>query len=210
VTLRVVTYNVQGGVRGVEAVAGVLRDLAPDIACLNEVRGANLRPIARIAGRRAVFGPTIGVRRFGNAILAREPFGRVTRIRLSKSPGMERRGLLIADCGGVTVAATHLGHAGEERARHLEEILGHVGQARPAILAGDFNEPADGAALRRLAGHFTDAFAVAGEGGGATFPSNGPDRRIDYVFARGIDVVSCEVPRVSASDHLPVVAMLEP
>lgn len=206
--MRVVTYNIQAGVRGADAVAGVLRDLAPDIACLNEVRGSHVKRIARIAGGRAIFGPTIGFRRFGNAIIARGTVGRIRRVRLSRSPGMERRGLLIADCDGITVAVTHLGHSGEERSRHLDEILGHLGDARPAILAGDFNEPADGAAIRALAGRFTDSFSAAGLDEGATFPSNGATRRIDYIFVRGMEIESCEVPRVAASDHFPVMAIL--
>ncbi|HEX9697417.1 MAG TPA: endonuclease/exonuclease/phosphatase family protein [Actinomycetota bacterium] len=207
--MRVAAYNIQGGVRGADAIGGVLRDLACDVACLSEVRGSHLKRIARIAGRRAVFGPTIGLRRFGNAILSREPAGRVRRIRLSRSPGMEPRGLLVADCGGITVAATHLGHAGEERARHVEEILDALGDARPAILAGDFNEQAEGAAIRRLDGRFTDAFAASGLDDGATFPSSGATRRIDYVFVRGLTVEACEVPASTASDHLPVVATLD-
>lgn len=208
--MRVATYNIQGGVRGVDAVAGVLRDLATDVAILNEVRGAHLKRIARIAGRRAVFGATIGIRRFGNAVLSAEPLKPVRRILLSKSPGMERRGLLVADHLGIVVAATHLGHAGEERVRHAEEILDHLGDAGPCVLAGDFNEHADGAAIRRLSARFTDGFAVAGENHGATFPSNGPDRRIDYIFVRGLTVEVCEVPAegAAASDHLPVVATL--
>lgn len=207
--MRVATYNVQGCVRGVDAVAGVVRDLACDVVCLNEMRGADLKRIARIAGRRSVYGATIGWRRFGNAILSSRPIGRVTRIRLSPSPGMERRGLLIADCDGITVAVTHLGHAGEERVRHLDEILDHLGDARPAILAGDLNEESSGAAVRHLGGRFTDSFAVAGTGSGETFPSNGPTRRIDYVFVRGLEVAECDVPAVMASDHRPVVTTLD-
>ena len=207
--MRVLSFNIQGGVRGIDAVAGALRDLAPDVACLNEVRGSHRRRIAAITGRHTLFGPTIGFRRFGNMIISREPIEPVAQIRLSASPGMERRGLVIARTGDVIVAATHLGLAGEERLRHVEEILAALDGFPSVIVGGDFNEEPAGPALARLEGRLTDSFFAGGQGDGNTFPSNGPRRRIDYIFVRGYDVESCEAVATVVSDHLPVVAVLD-
>lgn len=206
--IRVVAFNIQAGVRGIDGVAATLRECAPDVACLNEVRGAHRRELAAIAGGHSLFGATIGFRRFGNMILSREPVRVIARIRLSASPGMERRGLLVARTGSIVVAVTHLGLTGEERLRHVEEILAALDPHDRVVLAGDLNEPADGAAVRRFEGRFVDAHRRAGGPAGATFPSNAPDRRIDYVMVRGLDVQSCETVATTASDHLPVAATL--
>lgn len=204
---RIAAFNVQAGVRGIDGVVATLRACEADIACLSEVRGEHRRPLTATGGGHGLFGATIGFRRFGNMIVSREPVRVIARIRLSPSPGIERRGLLIARTGGLVVAATHLGLTGEERLRHVEEIMSALESHSRVVLAGDFNETADGPAIRRFEGRFVDAFRRAGEpGGGATFPSNGPDRRIDYVFVRGLEIESCATIPTVASDHLPVVA----
>ena len=55
---------------------------------------------------------------------------------------------------------------------------------------------------------YTDAWASAGSGGGATHTHNNRvyTSRIDYVFSAGADVLSASVPDVTISDHRPVVA----
>lgn len=206
--IRVVTFNIQAGVRGLDGVAATLRECAPDIACLSEVRGAHRRRLAAVTGGRALFGATIGFRRFGNMIVSREPVRLIAKVRLSGSPGMEPRGLLVARTGGIVVAVTHLGLTGEERLRHVEEVLAALDPHDRVVLAGDLNETADGPAVRRFEGRFVDAHRRAGGPAGATFPSNAPDRRIDYILVRGLEVESCETIATAASDHLPVAATL--
>lgn len=206
--IRVVTFNIQAGVRGIDGVAATLRECAPDVACLNEVRGPHRRRLVAALGGYGLFGATIGFRRFGNMILSREPVRVIAKIRLSASPGMERRGLLVARTGGIVFAVTHLGLTGEERLRHVEEIMAALAPHDRVVLAGDLNETPDGAAVHRFEGRFVDAYRRAGGPVGATFPSNGPDRRIDYILMRGLDVESCETVATAASDHLPVVATL--
>jgi endonuclease/exonuclease/phosphatase family metal-dependent hydrolase len=45
----------------------------------------------------------------------------------------------------------------------------------------------------------------AGDPGLKTFPSDAPDRRIDYVFgSNGITFSNFRIPRTTASDHLPL------
>jgi vancomycin resistance protein VanJ len=85
-------------------------------------------------------------------------------------------------------------------------------EKRPMLVVGDFNTPAHGGLYRLLAANLTDSFAVAGDGGGETFPESagrlsrlGPWMRLDYLFA-GKDWIplACEVePRVRAQ-HLAV------
>ena len=78
----------------------------------------------------------------------------------------------------------------------------------------DVNEGPEGTAARWISEPLFDAFAIAGDGDGLTFPAKAPTARIDYVFARDVTQVTRSwvsgVPNVrTASDHLPVVADLE-
>jgi endonuclease/exonuclease/phosphatase family metal-dependent hydrolase len=207
--VRVLSYNIQGGVRGVPWIAGVVRDLAADVACLNEVRRGQHSRIASVAGRRALWGPARRLGNFGNTILVREKPRSVRVVRLSKTVGLERRAMIVARFGTITVATTHLGLVGEERLRHAGEILDALPSGGPVILAGDLNEAPDGPAMSMLLTRFTDAFALAGDGPGFTFPASAPAHRIDYVLAsRHVIVEACRVEDVRAADHRPVVAEL--
>lgn len=207
--MRVLAYNIQGGVRGVPWIAGIVRDLAADVACLNEVRRGQHARIARVAGRRALWGPPRRFGNFGNAILVREKPRETRLVRLSRTVGLEPRGLLVARFGSITVATTHLGLVGEERMRHAGEILEALPSGGPVILAGDLNEGPDGPAVQTLLTRFVDAFALTGEGPGFTFPASSPSHRIDYVLtSRDVFVETCRVEDFRAADHRPVVAEL--
>lgn len=193
-----------------EWVAGCLRDLNCDVAFLNEVHRRHLPTIQRIAGMRAIFGTArrVGVRRFGNAILARTQPTQRRVVALSGSPGLERRSVVIGRMAdGLHVAATHLGLTAGERATHVRELLAEIGDRSPMVLAGDFNASHDAPELSGLMFGFTDACAQSANA--LTFPSGNPDRRIDYVFLRNLRVVACEAPPLQASDHRPVVVDLD-
>jgi endonuclease/exonuclease/phosphatase family metal-dependent hydrolase len=88
--------------------------------------------------------------------------------------------------------------------KQVQQILDFLGD-RPAILAGDFNaRPADSSMeWLRLGGRFSGAFE-----GRDTFPSDKPDRRIDFILApAGWELVEERVIAEEVSDHRPVVAV---
>ncbi|WP_205745659.1 endonuclease/exonuclease/phosphatase family protein [Egibacter rhizosphaerae] len=119
-----------------------------------------------------------------------------------------------ANVKGVTVDLynTHLDYRGDPTVRELQvddtlEILGD--EPAPAVLLGDLNAPPEAPELAPLFEVMDDAWAVAGEGDGFTFPAEDPDARIDYVLATpDIEVRDAQVVDTQASDHLPVVADL--
>jgi endonuclease/exonuclease/phosphatase family metal-dependent hydrolase len=190
-------------------IAGIVRDLAADVACLNEVRRGQPGRIADIAVRRAIWGPARRFGKFGSALLVREKPRSVRVVRLSRTVGLEPRAMIVARFGAITVATTHLGLVGEERLRHAQEILEALPSDGPVIVAGDLNEGPDGPAVGTLLTRFIDSFALAGEGPGYTFPASAPAHRIDYVLAtRHVVVEACRVEDVRAADHRPVVAEL--
>ena len=88
----------------------------------------------------------------------------------------------------------------------------------PVVLAGDFNQPANGTFLRRAFGDWTSAFDAAGTGYGYTapcdtarlWPPNLPWLRIDHVLVRPSEfgVVSAAVGETAGSDHRLITADL--
>lgn len=207
--MRVLTLNIASCRAGVDRVAGLLRTIDPDVAMLTEVARGQERALAQALGERvAVKGSTLRVRGYGNAILLHEPPRDVRRIRFPRMRPFERRGMVFATLrSGVTVAATHLGLGGVQRLHNAGLVIRALGERDPVILAGDLNEEPGGPAIALLLERYVDAFAVAGEGTGETFPSDAPLRRIDYVLcSSSLTPVKAAVVPIVASDHLGVVA----
>jgi endonuclease/exonuclease/phosphatase family metal-dependent hydrolase len=152
---------------------------------------------------------------WGNAVLSRYPIvaGQVVRLPREGVP-LRRSALRVEVDLGVgrrlRVVVTHLHHLeGPEGARvrlaQLPRLLDTVAGQPATVLMGDLNaEPGSAEiALVRRAG-LTDAFLAAG-GGPAdelTWPSDRPDRRIDYIWLSGDLTATGFVATTStASDH---------
>ncbi len=218
-TLRVVTYNVRGLRDDGAAVARVLRELDADVVFIQGLPKVVLwRGRAASFARRADLLYAAGGGTTGGTALftaVRVDLREVHEHRLRRTPGLSRRGLVLArlEKDGVAFAAgsLHLGLDAGERARHLTDLTGLVNRLGLAttVLGGDLNEAPSATTWTRLASQYTDA-------GGAdptpTFPVSDPRERIDGIFVRGAEVTSYRVvdtpdTRV-ASDHFPVVAEL--
>jgi endonuclease/exonuclease/phosphatase family metal-dependent hydrolase len=104
-------------------------------------------------------------------------------------------------------------------ARLILERLRKLPANEIVILAGDFNTSPESPVHSALAGTFTDAWTAAAKRSGpeGTFHdfTGQPERRIDWIFFRGLKPLSIktvttnEQPRYT-SDHFPVIAELEP
>lgn len=123
--------------------------------------------------------------------------------------------------GGVFVLVnTHLPYLAEdERAREKGAtlIVARIAGSDPVVLTGDFNTTPGTPTYRVLSQALTDArLAVAHpRGPAATFHgfTGKPDRRIDWIFTRGVAVrkvwtVTTHRGALYPSDHFPVVADL--
>ena len=217
--LRLLTYNVRSFRGGVEAAKRAVEDVPPDVALLQEC-----------GSRRAVgrFAASLGM----ETASTHRPFNRVrnavayspalsllgSEMRdLSRESGSMRRGFVAARLGGtgmrLTAVSVHLGLMPGERQRHARELTGLVAGLEGHVVVGvDLNESPEGPSARWIAQRLFDAFAVAGEGDGATFPAREPTARIDYLFvSEGVRPIRAWVPGgdvvEKASDHRPV--MLE-
>jgi endonuclease/exonuclease/phosphatase family metal-dependent hydrolase len=219
--LRVVVWNVHGFRAGPRRLARAMADLRPDLILLNEIRFRwRIRRFARLLGMDvhhglSLSGPVL------NAVLVRPPWRIVERwaARLSRTPGLNRRGVVAARVGRagsrLTVAAVHLGVSDGERVAHAEELTDMLaGAPPPLIVGGDLNESPEAPAVAWIAERYFDAFSRAGTGPGETFPAGRPRARIDYLFVTD-DIRVAEVrvgddpEMLEASDHRPVIADLE-
>jgi endonuclease/exonuclease/phosphatase family metal-dependent hydrolase len=220
VELRVVTYNVRGFRDGLDRLARVVSHFEPDIVLVNETGGRlALRRFGRALDMEVARDPWSPFRRrVKDAVLARAPWRIESSFqhRFETASRMYPRGALVAElrrgAARVHAVAVHLSlHPGERR-RHAEELAELVrGLHTPAVVAGDLNERPDGRAVAILGTRFRDAWLLAGDTDGDTFPADAPTARIDYLFVtEGIRVDRVVVPAGpdarEASDHRPVVA----
>lgn len=80
---------------------------------------------------------------------------------------------------------------------------------RPAIIAGDFNAPANDSIYRMLDDRFTDTFGASGVGWGNTYHRRLPILRLDHIFAsENFLPVRSRVVTLPDSDHRMVVSDL--
>ena len=132
-------------------------------------------------------------------------------------------GHLILDIDGTnfSVYNTHLDYRADPpkgfnetmRAIQVREMLNIINFKYPTILTGDMN--ADFSAkdvFEPLLEKFDDAWSIAGEGSGLTFPCINPYIRIDYILVNkksSIQVKNAFLIDTQVSDHLPVIADID-
>lgn len=183
---------------------------------------------------------TDGSAEYGVAVLSRWPIASFDAVALpridytrtnTELPAWfsEQRMALVARIdsphGPISAVCTHLGLTKEQRLLQVE-ALARIARAemrtgRAVVLGGDFNAEPDGAELAPVRAILGDAYHDHPRKNGLvedltvrsryTFPANGPDRCIDYVFfdPAAFSVASVAVLEdIRLSDHLPVVAEL--
>ena len=213
-----------------DIMADTIKKCDADIVSLNEMRdegpdpefSAQTKILAEKAGYEYyTFAPAIlvgGENPYGNGILSKYPITSVEVIDIP-SPEVhkydqlyESRCLLKVgiDANGtvLTVYVTHFGLNPDEAENSLNEIF-----RKPIpdklVLMGDFNFTPDSNIIKPLKEHFFDVANLFDEEK-LTFPSDVPDRKIDYIFtSKNIEVLSADVPEIIASDHLPHTAVIE-
>jgi len=246
--LRVATYNIHKGVRGVGPRKRLeihnlglgIEALDADLVFLQEVRSFHHREARHF--RRTSFGwpdepqadflapegyevayRTNAVTRggeHGNALLSRWPLGEAGHHDVSDHR-FEQRGLLHVPVAwsGIKLHAivAHLGLMHSGRVRQVDRIAAFIDAEVPrgerVVLAGDFNDWSE-----KLDAPMREMGLTRASTGGATmartFPSRVPVFSLDRIYTRGFRCRSTLVPRGSAwarmSDHLPLVAELEP
>lgn len=236
---RVVTWNIHKGIGGLdrlyrfERVLGVLRELEPDVALLQEVAvdlpRAGLHDqldlmLKQLPLPHVAYSPQHRFTRggYGNAILSRFPLYDVQSVDLTIGT-KKKRGALSArarvrlgrNARTVHFVCLHLGLAGSERGLQLARFLAsdpfrRLHRRTPIVLGGDLNDLWGTLGPRHLepAGFIRAGRPID------TFPAWLPIRPLDGVFARGDAValhqsVGRSTLARAASDHLPLVVDVE-
>lgn len=218
--IRVATWNVHGFTRDDEALRERILAWNCDIVCIQESVSSVLDDL--LPGYEYVHDGHMGVYVRGE-IVSHE------RVWIGKE---RPRYMLVVnaftDAGPVTVMTVHLPRylrspfprdpeqlsryvveAVEERGERIAEIVSHVPEAGPVILAGDFNTPPGSRYWRLLNDHLTDVFDATGFGFGYTFLWRWtyPLVRIDYIWVGGGAIpITSRIKEEHPSDHRPVIA----
>lgn len=197
----------------------------PDIAGLVEVDAGSYRTgrrnqaevIAEALGHYHCYRSKYGLRNWtnripvlnkqGNAFLARDSSRKEQFHYFDK--GIKKL-VIQLDFPEMSVYLVHLSLRFRTRHRQLRDLYGLVRHAgKPFVIAGDFNS--------LWGNHEMDLFKgaaglhSANEHGLPTFPSWSPKRQLDFVlYSEGLRVRNFEIPRVTFSDHLPLVCDIEP
>ena len=228
-TLRVVSYNIKHGLGNdgrvdLERIAEVIRGLDADVVTLQEVDRGTARTdgvdqtarLAELTGMRGIFGdfrPYDGGE-YGMAVLTRLPVVAVHNHRLPQAPApisaLEVQVAVGLEGRVVSVVGIHLVRTPEERLAEADTLTAILSERpHPVVLAGDFNSRPGDVVLQRLT---RDWLVVPKDGDRFTFPSDAPDREIDFIMLRPAEAFEIVEHRVVgeavASDHRPLLAVL--
>jgi endonuclease/exonuclease/phosphatase family metal-dependent hydrolase len=193
-------------------------------------RKSGVRVVKRLDGRPAT------CLTHGNAIIAKSPLFHGRFIDLFRPVGDPlgrdlygtdegRSGLLAAILVGgrrVWIASVHLARIPAIGACQLRDLLAELADARPLMLAGDFNMQIDTEVARsrcdgvlpRPLDQLGPAGLVRGAPGGRTYPAHVPVEHIDHIFASpplsvlGVRAVNNCFGGICSSDHRPLAALL--
>ncbi|MFE6827645.1 endonuclease/exonuclease/phosphatase family protein [Streptomyces sp. NPDC057690] len=227
--IRVLSYNIRSLRDDTGALARVITACAPDLTLVQEApRFFRWRKkLARLAAASGQVILTGGGTAAGPAVLCslRATVERTEDVLLPLTPGEHRRGLATAVVrfagARLGVVGCHLGLTAAERYEQAGMLLDRLAGmgVEHAVAGGDINESPGGRTFGRLATVLQDCRAAAPWGAEDSFPSSGPNRRIDGIFVtKGVEVLGCGVPiglpgvtgsdLRAATDHLPVLAAL--
>ncbi len=227
--LRIATYNVHScvgtdGRHDPDRIAQVIAELDADVIALQEfacsadiaIETRTPTMLPALEKYECALGPTL-VRRqkhFGNLVLSRHPIRELQRLDFSMDKREPRGALAVTiDVNGVELhlLATHLGLRLSERRLQVSRILRHVDALQTSLLvvAGDFNDWLPGRSVVHV---LEEKLGRAPRP--RTFPVQFPVLPLDRIWVRpehALRSISAHKSALSrrASDHLPVVAVLD-
>ncbi len=228
--MKIMTFNTQHCLNYLEQkidfpiMARVIAESGADIIGLNEMRDRGkgrdytdqTKALSELSGipnyyfARAI--NMIGGGPYGNAFLSKIPIVKAQtilvpdpKIKIGKYM-FETRCLLKAELeNGLTVLVIHFGLNKSEQKKAVETVLKNTPKEK-CVLMGDFNVTPDNEVLEPLREIFKDTAEFI-KGDAFTFPSDKPNRKIDYIFVtKDIKVEASAVLPTVASDHRPVTA----
>ena len=235
-TLKILSYNIHHAeppsrpqTIDLDAIAKVINDQQPDLVALQEVDVFTGRSgpynqaeeLGRKTGMSAYFFKAINHEggEYGLAILSRLPVKETNRYPLPRMEGNGGEPRILATATiqlsakeELLFACTHLDSRRDSTNRHLQvrAIAGLLSDTSiPIVIAGDFNATPESLVIRTLDEHFTRTCNPCE----FTVPVDEPKKAIDFIAFAPKEAFKVKthavVPERYASDHLPVMAVLE-
>lgn len=231
------TFNTQHcrnfvtGLIDYDIMAKAIKDCNADIVGLNEMRNLGrdredfdeqVRFLSEKTGLEYYyFGEAIRfhkVNPYGNGLLSRYPIKEAHTVKIPDPPKIgrskdfyyETRCVLCASvdvAGGLSVYVSHFGLAPEEKVNAVKTVK-DILPGEKCILMGDFNAKPDDEVLTPIRAKMCDT-AEKFDGEKLSYPSDKPNRKIDYIFVTpDIEVLDADIPEIIASDHRPHTAKI--
>ncbi|MFW5822056.1 MAG: endonuclease/exonuclease/phosphatase family protein [Tangfeifania sp.] len=233
ITVRVLTFNILHGATtegdfDLDKIADVIKSVNPDLVALQEVDFKTNRvrncDLATELGMRTEMAPLFGKAMdfdgggYGEGILSKYPIVASRNVPLPHSPGNEPRTALevtveLPSGDTIQFIGTHLEHQQQssDRIYQAQKINNVFLENRyPTILAGDLNDTPESRPITLLKKYWEDAYGKNSE---PTYPSENPQKSIDYIFYRPADLWKVLETKVIcdtiASDHCAVFSVLQ-
>lgn len=198
-----------------------------DIIGLNEMRG-ECEQAADYADQTAIlsrltdiqnyyFAEAIkfgGIKPYGNAMLSKLPILSAETIIIPDPDPKGYDGYYETRCvlkakleGGITVLISHFGLNPDEQENAVKTIIENLAGEK-CILMGDFNMTPENPILNPIRERMVDTSQYFSEPK-LSFPSDKPDRKIDYLFVTpDVQVIEADIPAIVAADHRPHTATI--
>ena len=222
--LKCMTFNVQHCMNYVTRdidyclFARVILQSGADIIGVNEIYEPQAEILAEKLGYGFHFAPAIHVNGayYGNALFTRRPLLAAETVMIPDPPvrdgaGYETRAAAVCRVAAgeteLTVIVTHFGLNPDEQQNAASTAAGLL-RPQNCILMGDFNVTPENEVLAPIRAQMTDA-ADLFPAPLKSFPSDAPDRKIDYIFVSpDLKITAADIPAVVASDHRPHTAVI--
>ena len=207
-----------------DIMAKTILDLGADVVGLNEIRGvgthaeytAQTEALAERCGMKYFyFAKAIDFKDgpYGNAIISRVPIISAQTVTIPDPSPRGYKGYYETRCvlkarleGGITVLVSHFGLNPDEQENAVRTVISNMAEER-CVLMGDFNLVPSSEILLHIRERMRDTAELFSEEK-LSFPSDNPNRKIDYIFVSAdVVVTSADIPAVVASDHRPHIAV---
>jgi len=232
--IKIMSYNTQHCLNYVtreidfDIMVDTIKKCGADIIGLQEMRDeseaadydAQAKIMAEKLGFHYYFAEAIrfsGKNPYGNALISRYPIKKAETIlipdpEIKKYDGYyETRCLLKAEIevgGGLNVLVSHFGLNPDEHENAVKTVIQNLPEGK-TVLMGDFNMQPDNELLNPIREKLYDT-ADKFETELFSFPSDVPDRKIDYIFtSNDLKVIDADIPALVSSDHRPHLAKID-
>jgi endonuclease/exonuclease/phosphatase family metal-dependent hydrolase len=230
--MKIMTFNIQHGLVWTKneiklgTFARYIKNQDPDFCGLNEVRGKGVSDpeytnqaakIGAAADYNNYFGQSVkigGTEPYGNALLSKTPLKSAETVKIpdpDTDEWFEPRSVIkaVTEIGGkdICLLVSHFGLSDPEKENAVKtvcELLENI--TMPVVLMGDFNMTPDDPKLLPIKQRMNDADDKAVRKAQNTFSTYDPQCKIDYIFYRGLNCISCKRQNRKISDHFPIMA----